>query len=291
MGKRPLLIIMAIVLVAACVPSQPDQKGPLLVKEITLPPTTPVPTRILSPTPEPVIPIRSTSELISPLEMVTLEADFVLVTPTLPPSKTPTETPTITLTATRSPTPTVTVTATATAPLFPTSIIDPVTAAVANPLAEVCDSSWFFLQPRPAGCPLSAPLASQGVFQRFQNGYMIWVQNQEAIYVMYDDLSHPRWQVFKDNFVEGAVEDDPAYTVSPYPDTWQPRRGFGLLWRANMGVRERIGWATERFEHPYSVQTQTAPDGVIFISDALDGLFSLTPNGLNWQRFTGYEGF
>jgi hypothetical protein len=258
-----------------------------LVGEVTLAQSSPAPTRVLSPTPQPI----TTSELVSPLEVVTLQADFVLVTPTLPPSKTPTQTPTFTRTPTVSPTPTITVTATATAPVFPTSYVIAVTAIVAQPLPQVCDSTWFFIQPRPASCPLNPPLASQGVFQQFQNGYMTWVQQQDAIYVLYNDPTQPRWQVYKDYFREGMPESDPAYAAAPTPNTWQPRRGFGLLWRNNAIVRQRIGWAVQQWEQPYSVQTQTAADGTIFLSLPDSSVFALTPGGANWQGYSSYAGF
>lgn len=286
--KFGILFAVVLLLLAACgAGPDPVNTGPQLVQEVTLQATAVIPTRVLSPTPEAVV----TSELVSPLEVVTVKADFVLVTPTLPPTKTPTQTPTFTRTPTTSPTPTMTVTATATAPVFPTSQINPVTAIVPEPIPQVCDSTWFFIQPRPASCPLNPPLASQGVFQQFQNGYMIWVQQQGAIYVLYNDPTLPRWQVFKDFYQEGMPEDDPAYAAAPTPGTWQPRRGFGLLWRSNALVRQRVGWAVQQWEQPYSVQTQTSADGMIFISLPQSGVFGLSPGGNNWQSFTSYGGF
>jgi hypothetical protein len=288
MGKGPFLALALAICLVACTPEANNgDAGLRLVQDVTLAPTTPAPTRVLSATPPPVV----TSELISPLEVVTLQADFVLVTPTLPPSKTPTQTPTITQTPTQTPTPTVTVTATATAPVFPTSFIVPVTAVISLPLPQVCDSTWFFIQPRPANCPLNAPLASQGVFQQFQNGYMVWVQQQDAVYVLYNDPVLPRWQAFNDQFNEGMAEDDPAFANAPLPGTWQPRRGFGMLWRANSVVRQRIGWAVEQWERPYSVRTQTASDGAIFVSEPGGGVFSLIPGGTGWERYSSYSGF
>lgn len=287
MGKSPLLVVfvMVVLLLAACEGAINEPQGPRLVLEVTLPPSTYAPTRVLSLTPEALPEV--TSELVSPLDMITLEANYVLVTPTLPPSKTPTLTPTITPTPSLTPTPTETVTATATAPLFPTSIILPVTAVVANPLPQVCDSTWFFIQPRPPSCPLNAPSASQGVFQMFQNGFMIWVGQVDAIYVLYHDQSQPRWQVFKDFFDEGMPEDDPAYAIAPSAGLWQPRRGFGMLWRSNAAVRQRIGWGTEQWERPYSVMVQTGSDGTLFVNDPNGGIFAIVAGGSNWQFFSG----
>ncbi len=291
MGKSPLILMVLVFLLAstACGNGEELQgNGPQLVQDVTLGPTIPLPTRILSLTPTP---LGRTTEVVSPLEVVTVNANFVLVTPTLPPSKTPTQTPTMTPTPSMTRTPTVTVTATATAPQFPTSIIIPITAVVPNPLPRVCDSTWFFIQPQPEHCPLSAPLASQGVFQEFQNGFMIWVQQQDTLYVLYNDQTQPRWQVFNDRFEEGMAEDDPAFADAPYPNTWQPRRGFGILWRANLTVRNRIGWAVQQWEQPYSARVQRDSNGTTYISAADSSVFALTRGGSNWQRFTSYSGF
>ena len=290
--RNPITAIMLllIVLVGCSADPAPDDSGPRLLRDSTLAATTPVATRVLSVTPQRAVTLGSTNEALSPLEDITVEADFVLVTPTLPPSKTPTTTPTITPTQTVSPTPTVTVTATATLPTFPTSIVQPVTAVIAAPINQVCDTAWFF-EPRPANCPLAAPTASAGVFQTFQNGYMIWVGSQDAIYVMYNDFTQPRWEVYRDQFDQGMIEDDPAYADSPFPNTWQPRRGFGMLWRNDEAVRNRIGWGTDELEIPFSVQVQTAGDGTFFVSDARNQVFGLTPGGVDWIRYAGYAGF
>ncbi|MDX1994930.1 MAG: hypothetical protein SF029_21285 [bacterium] len=233
-----------------------------------------------------------TLEVNSPLQVATVEADFVLVTPTLPPSKTTTATPTLTQTLTLTPTitPTITVTATATIPQFPTSVVTPVPAVVAQPQNIVCQSTWFFMNPRPESCPLAPPTASGGVYQTFQNGFMIWLGHLDVIYVFYNDSVQPRWQMFPDAFSEGMVEEDPAFRQSPFPNTWQPRRGFGMLWRGNTAVRERIGWATLEWEQPYSLQSQTSPDGTLFISDPSGGVFAAIPGGSNWTRYTALAG-
>ncbi|MGB1286987.1 MAG: hypothetical protein ACPG7F_10670, partial [Aggregatilineales bacterium] len=100
----PFFIMLALIL-TACGTQESVGTGPQIVSEVTLgPPTAALPTRILSPTP-----VRLTPEIVSPLENVTVEADFVLVTPTLPPSKTPTVTATQTMTPTLTLTPTPTV--------------------------------------------------------------------------------------------------------------------------------------------------------------------------------------
>lgn len=253
--------------------------GPRLVQESTLNPTaTPLISEgTVAPSPLPASP---QPEVVSPLDVVTFDAQYVLVTPTLPPSKTPTQTPTFT------PSPTFTATASATAFLLPTSEIIEVTDVVAAPANIICDSNWFFIQPRPDSCPMNPPNASNGVYQRFQNGHMVWVGAQDAIYVLYDDAVQPRWQVVRDFFDEGEPEDAPSFNTAPQPDLWQPRRGFGLVWRTEFDIRERIGWATQQWEEPFSVQVQTSNDGTIFISQPGSGIFALTARGTSWQEFT-----
>jgi len=274
--------ILSVILVA-CGNAGDIPSGPRLLSDVTIGPATEVlPTLIVTDTP-----VRLTPEIISPLEQVTVDADFVLVTPTLPPSKTPTQTPTLTQTPTITPTPTTTLTPNATLFLLPTSNIVPVTQAVAVNDNRICESSWFFIQPRPAACPLFPPTASQGVYQEFQNGYMVWVAQQDAIYVLYKDNQRPRWEVQTDFFNEGMERSSSAYDNAPAPNLWQPVRGFGLVWRNDGTIRNRIGWAIEEFEQPYSLQVQVADNGTTFISRPGNTMFALLANGTNWRIYDG----
>ena len=285
--------VIVLVLVAACSPgpSSTIGEGPRLVRDVALGTTEATespPTRIISPTPVRTVTLQPL-EVISPPEQVTVDADFILVTPTLPPSKTPTATPTISLTPTQTPTPTVTVTATTTFQAFPTSVISPIVAPVAEPRPVICDSQWFFLQPRPAGCPLAPPSAAQGVYQTFQNGHMIWVGQLDAIYVLYNDPALPRWEVWHDEFEEGDMEYDPSWSAAPTNTLWQPRRGFGQLWRREQAVRDRVGWATLEWEVPYSAQVQNEDTGTIFMSDPDGRIFALMPGQASWQLYSGSD--
>jgi hypothetical protein len=238
----------------------------------------------LSPTPSPIVIPISTSEPISSLQVVTLESSFVLVTPTLPPSKTPTETPTQTPTFTVTPLPSLTRYV-----LFPTPIpIPPLSGVVPLPTAvdSACPVAWFFSQFVPPSCALNPAVSSPGSFQQFQNGFMVWTGQQHAIYVLYGSANLPRWQVFNDTFETGMPDTDPAYD-NPPPYTWQPRRGFGLLWRNNAAVRDRIGWAVTELETAYTLQVQIGADGVIYMNEPRGGVFSLAPNGSEWKRYDG----
>lgn len=290
--RHYLSILILFILLTACQPADSiSVDGPILVQEVTVVPTNIQATRFLSPTPSPQAPLRPTSEVVSPLDQVTVDAQFVIVTPTLPPSKTPTATPTQTETPTITPTTTMTNTATSTAFLLPTSEILEATQAAASNADSICDTNWFFIEPRPESCPSFPATASNGVFQRFQFGYMVWVGSQNAIYVLYQDANQPRWEPYRDFFDENnptmAYLDEEPRVVEP--NMWSPRRGFGLLWEQNIEVRNRIGAATQQWEQPYSVQVQTSNDGTIFISTPENFVFGLITNQTNWEQYSSFS--
>jgi hypothetical protein len=78
--------------------------------------------------------------------------------------------------------------------------------------------------------------------QWFQNGQMIWRQDQRWIYVLTSDR---RWEGYADRWVEGDPPNDPA--LMPPTGLQQPARGFGLVWREQLGgPKAAVGWALEK---------------------------------------------
>jgi hypothetical protein len=308
MDKHPLMKPIALrrwvgaltlgLMLAGCASGPSQDSGPRLLAESTLGPTTPPPTVTPSSTPDPlagptaeVSPSPTFSELVAPLQLVTAPADVVIVTPTLPPATTPTPTPTHTASPTLSPTPTQTVTATTTVFLFPTPVFPTQPAPIIAPVDALCPSAWAYIQPPPPGCPLAPATVGQGVYQTFERGHMLWVQQHDSIYVLYNDGALPYWTRYPDPFDENIHPwDDPALNADPSrpPNTWQPRRGFGKLWRENEAVRSRVGWATLEWEAPYSVKVQTRDDGTLFLNDSLGRVFMLSPAG-PWNLYAGYS--
>jgi len=93
---------------------------------------------------------------------------------------------------------------------------------------------------------------TQAAYQAFQYGYMIWLQSNDMIYVMFQDGT---WEQFPDSFYDGMMEIDPNITA-PYGFV-QPRRGFGVIWRQHRHVRDALGWglhveAAYTAHHTYS---------------------------------------
>ena len=129
---------------------------------------------------------------------------------------------------------------------------------------------------------------SQAVFQRFENGLMIWIEQHDLIFVMYGNMSSlPAWETFPDEFEEGMPESDDAFEPPPHDQVYQPRRGFGMLWRKNETVRERIGWAIDRWEVAYSSTVQEADDGTLYLLDPQGDVVALFAQQVDWQRYFG----
>lgn len=146
-----------------------------------------------------------------------------------------------------------------------------------------CPDVWFF-SPSPAICPAAPALVSAGAEQPFEHGVMLWSQAQDLIYVLYDDASYPKWSVFQDEWDEGEPIDDPS--IIPPPGYYQPVRGFGLVWREQPGVWDRLGWATEpESAYETAVQyTSYARYNDTFIRAADGNVWWLEPEQSGWSK-------
>lgn len=313
---RVTLFAFLTVSVAACASDAAFVDGPRLVDERTLEPPAAeaLPTLFTLPTETPLIAPTATQTALP----VATEVDGVAIataeqgaaapaTPTLQPSKTPTVTPTHTIQPTTTTTPTTTVTASPTVDEQFTfggegqtsnadaTRIAQIGSTGGNPLvyapqqqlpaANCTSTQWFYTQFAPPDCPVEQPITGSGVFQRFEYGYMIWLEHNDKIYIMYNTAESPRWQIFDDPYVEGAEELDYAwhtYEQQP-PQTWQPRRGFGEVWRNFDPVRFRIGWTVQQWETIYTPRYQRGADGTVSIEDPSGGVFYLLPRGSDWQ--------
>ena len=81
-------------------------------------------------------------------------------------------------------------------------------------------------------------------YEEFEHGAMLWMAiedeyySEQTVIVLYDDGSFDR---FTDTWDDSQPVDDPA--LVPPDGLYQPRFGFGKVWRDAPGVRERLGWA------------------------------------------------
>jgi len=120
---------------------------------------------------------------------------------------------------------------------------------------------WAERQDR-LGCPLEPEREVFVAEEAFERGRMFWREDNREIYVLHDDYT---WRAFADTWQEGQPEDDPNL-IAP-PGLLQPKRGFGKVWREELGgPASRIGWAREE-ERGFTGVVQIFEGGIILGSD------------------------
>jgi len=127
------------------------------------------------------------------------------------------------------------------------------------------------------GCPTEVEKGVWAAEEVFQNGYMFWRQDTKLIYVLYHNGA---WQSFNDTWTSSEPETDP--TIVPPPGYYQPKRGFGKVWRENPAVRSGLGWATTE-ERGFYASVQQFNGGLMLWSNVL-GIFVLYGDG-RWERY------
>lgn len=129
------------------------------------------------------------------------------------------------------------------APAAPEQVAQPVQPTATTP--PVMEPT-----PAPAGFPTPVVAQVQGAEQVFEDGRMFWIRHLRQTWVMAasaDDPNTGDWFCYVDEFEEGDPETDPS--LVPPEGLYQPKRGFGLVWREEAGIRDRLGWAlTPEFE-------------------------------------------
>ena len=148
----------------------------------------------------------------------------------------------------------------------PTPVTLP-TPTVSTPVA--CDpepvhflDTWQQAHER-LGCP--EQLAEQVTLaeQALEHGRMLWDSSTKQIYVLVESGT---WLAFDDTFEEGI---DPPYDSNLPPPPQQPQRGFGKVWREELGGPEAaIGWALEG-ERPVFGWRQRFDHGLLIWTDAI----------------------
>jgi len=127
------------------------------------------------------------------------------------------------------------------------------------------------------GCPVEVESSKWSAEETFVHGYMFWRQDLLIVYVLYDDHT---WQSYADAWQEGQMEWD-VNIVAP-AGLYQPKRGFGKVWREQPGVRGKIGWATTE-ERGLNASYQAYQGGLMLWSDT-QGHFVLYNDG-TWERY------
>ena len=175
-----------------------------------------------------------------------LVAACVMVTgacaPQRPPEETPMPSPTPTV---EPPTPT------------PTAIPTPTLDCTLAPVGEFREA-WT----SEIGCPEDEEKVIWCAWQEFERGYMLWRIDTGKIYVLYTQgMDGGNWEVYDDTW-PGGTDIDPD--IIPPPGLVQPKRGFGWVWREQLGgPKSDIGWALMEEEGLCAV-TQPFEKGFMF---------------------------
>ncbi|WP_420644232.1 hypothetical protein [Candidatus Leptofilum sp.] len=149
-----------------------------------------------------------------------------------------------------------------------------------------CPFAWFFT-PEPTICAQDAVLHSASAEQQFEHGMMIWIGEEDRIYVLFDDTDYTDgWNAYEDAWQEGDPVDDPS--IVPPPGFYQPQRGFGLVWRGQPLVRERLGWAlAPEVGGDTAVQrTSYFKYNHIYLKALDNNIWHLLPERSDWEKFT-----
>jgi len=127
------------------------------------------------------------------------------------------------------------------------------------------------------GCPTAAEVSVWSAEESFEGGYMFWRDDTDTIYVFYNNGT---WQSFTDTWTAGEQEWDSSI-VPPY-GLFQPKRGFGKVWRNNPSVRSTLGWATTE-ERGFQGSAQSFKGGTMLFSN-VRGILVLYSDG-RWERY------
>lgn len=98
------------------------------------------------------------------------------------------------------------------------------------------------------GCPLVGQdyRDTPAALARFEQGEMIWINlraGEAVIYViMYESDNTLSYRKFSDTWREGEPIDS---GLTAPEGMYEPRRGFGKIWRENEDIRKALGWAIE----------------------------------------------
>jgi hypothetical protein len=126
-------------------------------------------------------------------------------------------------------------------------------------------------------CPVEQELNTWSAEETFIGGYMFWRGDLGLIYAVYNGGT---WQSFVDTWTEGDLEWDP--TIVPPAGYYQPKRGFGKVWREQAGVRDKLSWATTE-ERGLGASWQAYQGGLMLWSD-VQGTFVLYNDG-TWSKY------
>ena len=131
------------------------------------------------------------------------------------------------------------------------------------------------------GCPTAGASITWAAWEPFERGQMVWRQDVDRVFVLVRTSSSPvggNWQAILDDW-DGSNPE--GVGMSPPPGLYEPKRGFGWVWRNFFGgPTGSLGWATDE-EKGFCAKVQPFERGTLLHSNTVefceDALF-------NWAR-------
>jgi hypothetical protein len=126
---------------------------------------------------------------------------------------------------------------------------------------------------RSLGSPRQQIERPPAAYQRFERGAMLYRGDYRLIYVLCGDERAGRWlgvPFYTDKWFQG---DPIGGGPGPAPGLYEPRFGFGELWRENREVRDCLGYATTPDETSYTARQQEYGRGMLFSAITPEGRF------------------
>lgn len=159
-------------------------------------------------------------------------------------------------------------------PTTPSPSPTPCLQAVGPAFAPLATLAQAFL-----GCPAGGAAGGYAATQPFQQGRMFWREDQRVIYVLTADGN---WFWAADTWDESQPPYDASLT--PPEGLIQPVRGFGKVWREQLGgPAAAIGWATQE-EAGYEASWQYMALGLLLTDDE-GRIYALRGDG-TWRQLT-----
>lgn len=104
------------------------------------------------------------------------------------------------------------------------------------------------------GCPIAEPEQTWAAWELFEeDNQMVWLENQDLIFAIYDDF----WHGYEDTFEEGEPEVPPGAPLPSKAGHMIPIRGFGKVW---IQISEEMGFAVSE-EAGYNATLQGFENG------------------------------
>ncbi len=135
------------------------------------------------------------------------------------------------------------------------------------------------------GCATSRARVTWAAWEPFQGGYMLWRSDTDEVYIFYHDRNNRStgrwWKAPKEWKWDGS--NPGGVGMSPPQGLYEPKRGFGWLWRTHLGgPGGKLGWALDK-EKGFCARIQPFEKGLIFHSSTVS-----CTNQYNWATHPSF---